>query len=206
MPIAPNVFENGDPYPVVRDRILKDGGIMEEMLRASEAGLAETTIDVTPFRQLGEPVRVLILSEDWCGDCTDNLPIVDRIARESGKLDARIVSRDANLEIADAHLKYGKFRSVPLMLFLDQEGNVLGTFIERPESVTELRAQKRREIYERHPEFGTPETAATLPEATRAALSAALTEMRAATRPFAIQEVVRELGAIATAIAAGKGA
>lgn len=206
MQIPSDVFEKGDTYAAVRERILAGGGIMEEMLRASEAGLAEAAIDLTPFQLLPEPVRMLILSEDWCGDCTDNLPIVDRIARESGKLDVRIVSRDANLEIADAHLKYGKFRSVPLMLFLNKDGNVVGTFIERPEAVTELRAQKRREIYEQHPEFGTPETAATLPEETRAALSSALSEMRADTRPFAIQEVARELGAIATAIAGGRGA
>ena len=204
MQIAPDVFDKGDTYAVVRDRILADGGIMEEMLRASEAGLADARIDVTSFQRLPAAVRVLVLSEDWCGDCTDNLPIIDRIARESGKLDVRIVSRDANLEIADAHLKYGKFRSVPLVLFLDDTGNVDGTFIERPESVTALRAQKRRELYEQHPEFGAPETAATLPEETRAELSAALTEMRAATRPFAIQEVTRELGEIATAIAGGR--
>jgi len=35
---------------------------------------------------------VLILSEDWCGDCTDNLPIVDRIAREIEQLRRRLVS------------------------------------------------------------------------------------------------------------------
>jgi hypothetical protein len=202
--IPANVFENGDTYADVRTRILEGGGVMEEMLRASEAGLAKEKIDVAPFTRLPAPVRVLILSEDWCGDCTDNLPVIDRIARESGKLDVRIVSRDANLEIADAHLKYGKFRSVPLMLFLNPDGSVAGELIERPESVTELRARKRREIYETHPEFGTPETSATLPEETRAALSAALMEMRAETRPFAIQEVGRELGEIASRIAAEK--
>jgi thioredoxin-like negative regulator of GroEL len=146
-------------------------------------------------------VRVLVLSEDWCGDCTDNLPIINRIAEESGKLDVRIVSRDAHPEIMDGYLKYGRFRAIPLMLFLSADGQVIGHFTERPESVTELRARKKQEIYEQHPEFGAPEAYATLPEETRAALSDALLAMRDETRPFAIGEVVRELGEIAAQVA-----
>src|SRR6476619_801733 len=110
MPIKSEIFDNGRTYAEVRERILADGGMMAEMLQASEAGRAAERIDVSAFTKLAEPVRVLSLSEDWCGDCTDNLPIVDRIARESGKLEMRVVSRDANLDIADQHLKYGKFR------------------------------------------------------------------------------------------------
>lgn len=203
MAISPELFNSGDTYAQYHDRILRDGGIMEEMLRASEEGLAAETLDLSPFGGLKEPVRVLVLSEDWCGDCTDNLPVLDRVARETGKLEMRVVSRDENLEIADQHLKQGKFRSVPLMLFLSPEGEVLGRLIERPDAVTELRAKKRAEIYQQHPEFGTPETSAALPEETRAALSAELMKMRGETRPFAIAETVRELGAIAQRIANG---
>ncbi|MCC6792958.1 MAG: thioredoxin family protein [Thermomicrobiales bacterium] len=200
MRISNDVFVSGEPYSAYRARIMAEEGIMRDLLVASELILAEQEIDLTPFTALPKTVRVLVLSEDWCGDCTDNLPILNRLAEESGKLDVRIVSRDAHLEIMDAFLKYGKFRAIPLILFLDDDGEVIGRLIERPESVTELRARKKAEIYERHPEFGAPEAYATLDEETRAKLSEALMAMRDETRPFAIAEVVRELGEIAATI------
>jgi thiol-disulfide isomerase/thioredoxin len=196
MKISNDVFEQGESYAQYRDRILAEEGTMRDLLVASEAKLAETEIDISPFLHLSRPYRLLVLSEDWCGDCTDNLPILNRIAAETGKIEVRIVSRDANQDIADAFLKYGKFRSIPLVLFLGDDGTVVGHFIERPDSVTELRAAKRKEIYERHPEFGGPEGYATLEPELRAALGELLLKMRDETRPFAIAEVARELGEI----------
>jgi hypothetical protein len=201
MRISDEVFGSGDTYTQYRDRIMAEEGIMRDLLVASESMLAGQEIDLTPFTALPKPIRVLVLSEDWCGDCTDNLPILNRLAEESGRLDVRIVSRDAHLDIMDAFLKYGRFRAIPLILFLDGDGGVVGHLIERPESVTELRARRKAEIYEQHPEFGAPEAYAALDEETRAALSDALMAMRDETRPFAIGEVVRELGEIAGKVA-----
>ncbi len=197
MKIPAEVFEQGESYSQYRERILAEEGTMRDLLIASEAKLAQTEIDISPFLRLSRQYRVLVLSEDWCGDCTDNLPILNRIAAETGKIDVRIASRDANEAIADAFLKYGRFRSIPLVLFLNEDGTVAGHFIERPERVTELRAARRAEIYEQHPEFGAPEAYATLEPELRAALGELLMEIREDVRPFAIAEVVRELGAIA---------
>jgi hypothetical protein len=189
-------FTAGETYGDYRARIVADGGIMREMLEASERGLAGESLDLSAFERLAEPIRVLVLSEDWCGDCTDNLPILNRIAAESGKLDVRIVSRDDHPDLMDSHLNRGEFRSIPVMIFVDPAGHELGSFIERPTSVTELRGQKRQELYANHPEFGTPATFSELSEEQRAALQAALLAMRDETRPFAIREVVRELSEI----------
>src|SRR3954471_6358229 len=106
MKIGPERFEQGTDYGGYRDRIMAGGGIMEELLVASEASLAEETIDIAPFQRLPRVTRVLVLSEDWCGDCTDNLPILNRLAQESGRLSVRIVSRDDNLDIMDQYLKF----------------------------------------------------------------------------------------------------
>lgn len=190
-------FASGTSYEEYRARILAAGGIMEELLIASETSLANEEIDVEPFRRLPETVRVLVLSEDWCGDCTDNLPIVNRLADESGKLDVRIASRDDNLEIMDRFRKYGEFQAIPLILFLDAQGEVVGDLKERPERVTEVRKQKREALYAAHPEYGTPGGYADLSEETRAELQVALFALREETRSFAIHEVVRELAAIA---------
>jgi thiol-disulfide isomerase/thioredoxin len=195
--IGKELYDSGSTYTEFRDRILGTEGIMNDLLTASEAHLASQTLNVDTFKALDKPVRVLVLSEDWCGDCTDNLPVLNRIAQDTGKLDFRIVSRDENLDIQNQYLKYGKFQSVPTMLFLDDDGTVFGHFIERPESVTELRAAKRQAIYDAHPEFGTPGNYQELSDEARAALQEALKGIRDETREFANSEVVRELSEIA---------
>src|SRR5947209_14204325 len=96
-----NLFDGGDTFRVYHDRTLAGGGLVSEMLRDSVADIATAPLDLTVFEALPEPVRVLVLSEDWCGDCTDNRPILDRIGRDTGKLELRIVSRDAHLDIMD---------------------------------------------------------------------------------------------------------
>src|SRR5688500_14922700 len=136
MTITQETFDSGQTYAEYRDRNLRDGGIMRDLLEASERVLATEAIDIEPCRALPRPVRVLVLSEDWCGDCTDNLPILNRIAEESGKLEVRIISRDAHLDMMDNYLKGGQFRSIPVFIFLDENLEEVGNFKERPDTVT----------------------------------------------------------------------
>lgn len=197
--VSDEVYHSGCTYQDYHDRIYAEGGIMEEMLSASERFLEHQQLDLTAFAALSGPVRVLVLSEDWCGDCTDNLPILNRIGEETGKLEFRIASRDANIDLQNQYLKYGKFQSVPTMLFLDHDGTVVGHFLERPESVTEVRARKRQEIYDTHPEYGGPHGYANLSDELQSQLQDALMASREETREFANTEVMRELSELVRA-------
>jgi hypothetical protein len=195
--IAAERFYAGQTYETVRDRIIAGGGIMQDLMEKGEAAANEATLDLSAFEALPEPLYVLALSEDWCGDCTDNLPIVHRIATETGRLDFRILSRDENLDIMDRYLKYGEFRSIPLIIFMDRDFNEIGHLKERPESVTERRKQARFELYERRPELGGIE----LPpdqwsEELRQQRFDAEIATRESLRGWVVQEVVRELSAI----------
>lgn len=68
--------------------------------------------------------RFLALSEDWCGDAVNLLPIIARFAEEAG-WEMRVLPRDENLDLMDAHLTDGRSRSIPVILFLDED------FVER---------------------------------------------------------------------------
>jgi|SRR5690625_716983 len=69
-----------------------------------------------------ESLRVIVLTEDWCGDAMLNLPILLRLA-EAGNMDVRVLLRDDNLELMDQYLTNGKARSIPIFIFIDQDGN-----------------------------------------------------------------------------------
>jgi hypothetical protein len=149
---------------------------------------------VRVFRGVGRRINALVLAEDWCGDVIANLPVLARLAKEAGTLDVRVFYRDQNDDLTQRWLNQGKYKSIPVVVFFDEDLNELAHWIERPASVTELRARKRAEIYASHPDFGLPDAPVDqLPDDVRAALQAELAKMREETTPFANAEVLREL-------------
>jgi hypothetical protein len=176
-----------------------------EQFERNEQNLALASDDLAAFSRLPRPLKVLALAEDWCGDVIANLPILGRLARESGKLDLRVLLRDQDpgVKVMDEHLNQGQFRSIPVFVFLDDDFRELGVWIERPKSVTSLRAEKMGELYAQHPEWGSQSTPiAELPEDIRVQVQQATQQMRQETTPFANSEVVRELRELVTRAAA----
>ena len=101
---------------------------------------------------------------------------------------------DQNKDLMQRYLNQGKFESIPVFAFFDDQFNELGVFTERPASVTERRAEQRKQIHAEHPEFGaygsSPDD---LAEDVRARLTAEITKRRERDIPWANGEVVRAL-------------
>ena len=192
-------FDQGLTYDGFKGQMTRNLDRLEENERRVVLG----TDDLAAFRDLPRPVKVLVLAEDWCGDVIANLPVLGRLAKDSGKLDVRVFLRDQNDDIMQGYLNKGQFKSIPVFVFFDEDFRELGHWIERPASVTEVRAKRRREIFAAHPEFGSPDAPVDqLPEDVRVRLQAELAKMREETAKFANAEVVRELREIATRVAA----
>jgi hypothetical protein len=177
---------------------------MSRNLDRVEANEGRVTLDpeaVRFFKSLPQPINVVVLAEDWCGDVIANLPVIGRLAKEAGKLNLRIFYRDQNVDLITHWLNQGKYQSIPVVAFFDKDFRELGHWIERPASVTELRAKKRREIFAAHPEYGSPDAPVdALPEDVRTKLQAELQKMRDDTVTFANGEVQRELRELVAAL------
>jgi len=117
MPVTPERFAQGLTYEAYKARMTRNQARFE----ASERGVEFDPADLTFVKGLPRPLRVLVLAEDWCGDVIDNLPVLGRLAAESGKLDVRVFPRDENPDLMDEYLKEGQFRSIPVFVFFDQD-------------------------------------------------------------------------------------
>jgi hypothetical protein len=193
MSVTREQFAQGLTYEAYRAQMTRN----QERFDANQERLQLDAADLAVFKGLPRPLPVLVLAEDWCGDVIDNLPILGRIAAESGKLDVRIFLRDENPDLMDQYLNQGQFRSIPAMVFFDDQFKELGRFIERPASVTERRAQHQRELYAQHPEFGTPETPVDqLSDEIRVRIMQETTAKREEWKPLENREVVQALRTI----------
>ncbi len=192
-------FDKGLTYDAFKEQMTRNRDRLEE----NEQRVDLNKDDLVAFRGLPRPVKVVALAEDWCGDVIANLPVLGRLAKDSGKLDVRIFLRDQNDDIMQRYLNKGQFKSIPVFVFFDDAFRELGHWIERPASVTEVRAKRRKDIFASHPEFGSPDAPVDqLAEDVRVRLQAELAKMRDETAKFANAEVVRELREIATRVAA----
>jgi selT/selW/selH-like putative selenoprotein len=195
MAITAERFAAGLTYTEYKAQMTRN----RERLEANEAKLTLAPDELAFFARLPQPLRVLVLAEDWCGDVINNLPVLARLAAESGKLELRIFLRDQNLDLMDHYLKDGQFRSIPVFAFFDADFRELGHWIERPVRISELQAQMRRELFASDPLLaGYPSTISPseLPEEARARLMAAFVSFREEHRALADSEVVRELRAV----------
>jgi Thioredoxin len=190
MAVTRERFEQGMTYDAYKAQMTRN----RERFEANERQVQVDASDLAAFQHLPQPLNVLVLAEDWCGDVIDNLPILGRIATESGRLNLRVFLRDQNLDLIDQYLNRGEFRSIPVFVFFDDQFKEIGRFIERPESVTQRRAEHRRALFAQHPEFGSPDTPITqLPEDVRANVMEAMSAARDETRTADRQDVIREL-------------
>lgn len=83
--------------------------------------------------QIDRPLHLLILTEPWCGDAAQIIPVLNKFATLSPNLTISCLLRDQNLELMDQYLTAGA-RSIPMTLVLDPgAGNqVLGQWGPRP--------------------------------------------------------------------------
>lgn len=79
----------------------------------------------------GGPWRLLVISEDWCGDASNTVPVMARLARGLPNLEMRVVKRDEHPALMAAFLTAGA-RSIPLAVLLRADFSVAGRWGPRP--------------------------------------------------------------------------
>ncbi len=188
MSVTKERFEQGLTYEGYKAQMTRN----QERFDANEATVEFDRDDLAFFARLAQPVDVLVLAEDWCGDVIANLPVLGRLAQESGKLNLRVFLRDQNLDLMDQYLKQGEFRSIPTFVFFDAAFNELGHWTERPERINELQAQMRKQLFARDPlltSFAPDTPLGQLPEEARDRMRQAFADFREENHALTNREV-----------------
>ncbi|MDT8417949.1 MAG: thioredoxin family protein [Lutibacter sp.] len=79
----------------------------------------------------------LVIAEGWCGDAAQILPIINKVTEASDKIDFKIVLRDENEDLMNQYLTNGS-KSIPKVLILDSENNVLDSWGPRPSVASKM--------------------------------------------------------------------
>ena len=91
----------------------------------------------TALNQFNNHYTFLVISEGWCGDAAQVLPILNKIAENSINIDLKIVLRDDNEDLMNEFLTNNS-KSIPKIIVLDNANNVINSWGPRPSIATKM--------------------------------------------------------------------
>lgn len=92
---------------------------------------------INGLKKIKESQTWLVITEGWCGDAAQNIPVLNKFAEECENIDLKFVLRDQNEELMNLFLTNGS-KSIPKLIALDTLNNVIGTWGPRPSGATKM--------------------------------------------------------------------
>ena len=104
---------------------------------------------ISTINQFKDNYKFLVITEGWCGDAAQIIPVFNKIATASlGRIDLKFVLRDKNLPLIDAHLTNGG-KAIPVLIVLNESADqVLATWAPRPQVLQDLLKEWKKETTE----------------------------------------------------------
>ena len=98
-----------------------------------------TEANCTKLKTLKKNYLWLVLTESWCGDAAQILPILNKMALESDqKIELKLVLRDENEDLMN-HFLTNKGKAIPKLISIDKAtGAVVGNWGPRPQGAIDL--------------------------------------------------------------------
>lgn len=102
---------------------------------------------ISKLQNLNNHYIWLVISEGWCGDAAQILPILNKMALSSDKrINLRIVLRDENEELMNQYLTNGG-KAIPKVIVICKEAGIVRTdWGPRPKGASELMAKHKEEV------------------------------------------------------------
>lgn len=100
------------------------------------------------FASISAEQSWFVITESWCGDSSQSLPVIASLANLSEKIELKIVLRDSNPDFMNLYLTNGS-KSIPKLVVFDKEGSALFQWGPRPKAAKDLFTQMKNEGMEK---------------------------------------------------------
>ena len=90
--------------------------------------------------ELNHPLLWVVITEGWCGDAAQQLPVIEKLAALNSNITTRYVLRDENPEFMNHFLTHGS-KSIPIWICFDAQGYQKWKWGPRPQEAIDLLQQ-----------------------------------------------------------------
>jgi hypothetical protein len=110
----------------------------EARMNRLDKKMVVTEANIQKLLSLKKDYTWLVLSEGWCGDAAQLLPIFNKMATLSKHIELKVVFRDENEALMQQFLTNGA-RAIPKLIVIDKNNSeVLGSWGPRPAGAAQL--------------------------------------------------------------------
>lgn len=85
-------------------------------------------VALSKAQKINKDFTWMVLTESWCGDAAQTLPVINKFAEANEKIDLKVVLRDENEELMNQFLTNGS-KSIPKLIVVDNHSKeVIGSW------------------------------------------------------------------------------
>ncbi|MRX62852.1 thioredoxin family protein [Maribacter luteus] len=139
-----NVSEDMVNYTLLNQRRMKR---LDKTLKIDQ----ETTDMIKGYT--GKKVTWLVLTESWCGDAAQALPMINKVASLTENISLKLILRDENIDVMNRFLTNGAMSIPKLVMVDDASGKVVGEWGSRPKIAQQMVVDYKNEHGTLTPEF-----------------------------------------------------
>ena len=140
---GPEQSEDLTKYSLLNDRRMDR---LDKKIKISEETIQE-------FQKIKQPQTWLVITEGWCGDAAQSLPVLNKIASITPHLTLKIVLRDAHIDLMQ-HFLTNEAMAIPKLIAVDEvSGVIIGQWGPRPSEATKMVAHYKAANGSLSPEF-----------------------------------------------------
>ncbi len=92
---------------------------------------------LSTLNSLNTQLTFLVLTESWCGDAAQTIPVIYKVAEASSNIDLKMAYRDQNTDLMNHFLTNGN-QAIPKLIVLDKNNNILEDWGPRPTTATQM--------------------------------------------------------------------
>lgn len=130
-------------YTVLNQRRMKR---LDKTLKISE----EAVKNINDF---DKKVTWLVLTESWCGDAAQTMPMMNKVAEHNDNISFKVILRDENLDVMNRFLTNNTMSIPKLVMIEDATGEILGDWGSRPKIASQMVIDYKNERGMLTPEF-----------------------------------------------------
>lgn len=135
--VAHLVVEKKSTGPVQNDNLANYTLLNDKRMKRLDKTLKFSEAIIEQLKKIDQEITFLVLTESWCGDAAQTMPVMQKMAEINNKIDFKVVLRDENLELMNFFLTNGGL-SIPKLIILTKNLQVLGDWGPRPKEAAQL--------------------------------------------------------------------
>jgi len=132
------VLEGKSTSPIENEALAKYTLLNDKRMQRLDKTLEFSEAAVSKIEKIDKKVTWLVLTESWCGDAAQTLPVMNKIATINSNIDFKVALRDEHLALMQHFLTKGSL-SIPKLIMIDSATRkVFATWGPRPIEATRM--------------------------------------------------------------------